>query len=108
MKKCVEITIDTETGSIHVMECAPKEEMGEAMAAEGDMPGEMMGGEGGKMQDFEDMESALQYVAELLTGETREGEADAMAAAQKGYGNKPRIGMGMEQRPTVGQVFGEE
>ena len=87
MKKCVEISIDTDTGNIHVMECAPKEEIGEGM--EGGMPG--------KMRDFEDMESAMQFVAELLTGETRQSPEQARESMMTGYkraGNRPIMGGG--------------
>lgn len=96
MKKCVEIEIDTDTGNIHVMECAPKEEMGESM--ESGMQGEMTQGEGmgeGKMQDFEDMDSALQFAAQLLAGETRQSAAQAKQSIMAGYkkaGNRPIMG----------------
>lgn len=81
MKKCVEITIDTETGDLHVMECPPREEMMEA--------------DGGVMQDFQDMESAMKYAATLLTGETRQSPDEARQSVMAGYnraGNRPMMG----------------
>lgn len=85
MKKCVEITIDTETGDLHVMECPPREEMTEAEGM----------AEGGEMQDFQDMESAMKYAATLLTGETRQSPDEARQSVMAGYnraGNRPMMG----------------
>ena len=73
MKKCIEITMDTETGSIHVMECAPKEEMEEGGMAMMSGADEMEGAgesESGGMRDFEDVGEALRYVASLLVDQS--------------------------------------
>ena len=102
MKKTIEITIDTDTGNLTVAESGESAEM--AMGEEtpsGANPMEQ--DSAGK--DFFDIDSAMEYAKTLLAGDTRETEDQAMASAQKGYGAKPRVGMG---RPSVGQVFGEE
>lgn len=88
-KVCVEIEIDTETGDLSVYECAPKEPM------EGEPAGET----------FQDIDSALQAAAAILTGERSETNElqDAMAG---GY-DKVRGAGAMGGKPA-GLQYAEE
>lgn len=111
MKKTVEITIDTDTGDITVSAADQQEELAEmpgapAMTGAAPVAGATPPEQDAPGQTYQSMDEALAAAAELLTGDTRETPETAMASAQKGYGSKPRMGMGMG-RPSVGQVFGE-
>jgi hypothetical protein len=97
MKKCIEIEIDTDTGQIHVEECAPKEEQGEdgsgGMAA---MQAKMGGGaapepEGTGGQDFSDIGDALKYVATMLLSGS---EGATKAAFADGGGEQAPMAQG--------------
>ena len=88
MAICVEITMNDD-GSLKVVECEP-----EAPEMEGQE------GEGGG-QSFEDIESAMQAAAQILTSGQ---EQDPMAAAQAGYAKGAPAA---SNRPTAQAVFGE-
>ena len=85
-KICVEIEMDTETGTLTVYRCEPE-------------PPEMRQG----AQEFQDLESALQGAAQMLQSEPA-GESELQSAMQGGYDKvRPKAGM-----QGAGMQFAEE